>query len=217
MLLSLFSMRISAFFLGLTPPRVVAVALLGFGLAAEIFLPSAAGVQNPSAPTPVKMADRARSQAAFKQVAAVLRHPRCINCHTVTDFPRQGTAMLRHSMNVLRGPDDHGAAAMRCSSCHQAINQKNGVPGAPNWGLAPLAMGWEGLDDHQLAEALKDPAKNGHRSLEQIFDHMAHDELVGWGWNPGANREPVPIPREEFARILREWIDTGAISPDPKS
>lgn len=160
--------------------------------------------------------DAARSQAAFTQIAAVLRHPRCINCHTATEFPRQGNERRRHDMLVMRGSDDHGAPAMRCTSCHQNINQANGVPGAPNWGLAPLAMAWEGLDDHQLAEALKNPAKNGQRSLEQIFDHIAHDELVGWGWHPGVNRDPVPIPRDDFARVVREWIDTGAVSPNAK-
>lgn len=157
--------------------------------------------------------DTARSQAAFREIAAVLRHPRCINCHTATDFPRQGNERRRHDMLVMRGADDHGKPAMRCSSCHQNINQPNGVPGAPNWGLAPLAMAWEGLDDQQLADALKDPAKNGRRSLEQIYDHMAHDELVGWGWEPGAHRNPVPVSRDDFARLVREWINTGAVSP----
>src|SRR5687767_7211820 len=87
--------------------------------------------------------DAARSQEAFRQIATVLRHPRCMNCHTATDFPRQGNERRRHDMLVMRGPDDHGAPAMRCSSCHQNINQANGVPGAPNWGLAPLTMAWE--------------------------------------------------------------------------
>lgn len=165
------------------------------------------------ATSPAQATDAARSQAAFRQIAGVLRHPRCLNCHTVTEFPRQGNERRRHDMLVMRGHDDHGVAAMRCTSCHQNINQANGVPGAPNWALAPLAMGWEGLDDHALAEALKDPAKNGRRSLEQLYEHMAHDELVGWAWTPGANRDPVPIPRDEFARLVREWIDTGAVSP----
>jgi hypothetical protein len=157
--------------------------------------------------------DPVRSQEAFRQVASVLRHPRCMNCHTATEFPRQGNERRRHDMLVLRGADDHGAPAMRCSSCHQNINQSNGVPGAPNWGLAPLAMAWEGLNDHQLAEQLKDPARNGRRSLEQLHEHMTHDELVGWAWQPGGTRDPVPIPRAEFARLVREWIDTGASSP----
>ncbi len=162
--------------------------------------------------------DPVRSAAAFVELATVLRHPRCMNCHTVTEFPRQGNERRRHDMLVMRGADDHGAPAMRCNACHQNANQDNGVPGAPNWGLAPLAMAWENLNDHQLAEVIKDPAKNGHRSLEQIYDHMAHDELVGWGWHPGARhdgqpRELPPMSREQFAKLVREWIDTGAVSP----
>ena len=170
----------------------------------------------PASAATTRNSDAARSAAAFSQIAAVLRHPRCINCHTATEFPRQGNERRRHDMLVMRGADDHGAPAMRCSSCHQNVNQANGVPGAPNWGLAPLAMAWEGLDDRQLADALKDPEKNGRRSLEQILDHLANDELVGWGWHPGASRQPVPIPRDDFTRIGREWIDTGALSPGAK-
>lgn len=187
-------------------------------LAVGTFLLSAASVAlvTHAAEAPKNSADRARSQAAFQQVASVLRHPRCINCHTATNFPRQGSEGKRHAMNVVRGPDDHGAPAMKCSSCHQNVNQQNGVPGAPNWGLAPLSMAWEGLDDRQLAEALKDPAKNGKRSLEQIFEHNVHDELVGWAWNPGAGRDTPALSREEFGRALRTWIDTGAVLPDAK-
>lgn len=158
--------------------------------------------------------DKDRSIAAFRQVAAVLRHPRCINCHTATDFPRQGNDHHPHLMNVRRGGDDHGVPAMRCNSCHQDFNQLNGVPGAPKWGLAPLAMKWEGLNDHELAEALKDPARNGRRSLEEMAHHMAHDELVGWGWHPGAARDAIPVSREEFVKQLRLWIETGAVSPE---
>jgi hypothetical protein len=161
-------------------------------------------------------AARARSEAAFRKVASVLRDPRCMNCHTVTDFPRQGDDRHRHIMNVLRGQGDHGVPGQRCSTCHQGTNQVNGVPGAPKWGLAPLSMGWEGLDDHQLADAIKDRARNGHRSLAQIQDHMAHDVLVSWAWNPGAGRRSPEISQAELGRLVQEWIDTGAVSPDPR-
>ena len=190
------------------------------GLVAVTWVGCTAGAPSPtsastSTSTP-SAADRAKSQATFVQIATVLRHPRCINCHTVTDFPREGDAGRRHAMNVRRGPDDHGRPAMRCDSCHQDANQANGVPGAPLWGLAPLSMGWEGLDDHQLAEALKDPAKNGRRSLEMLYEHMARDPLVAWAWNPGGTREPPPVSHEEFARLVRLWIDTGAASTESK-
>jgi len=193
--------------------RVVASVVAVVATAALIF----AGCASESAPSPTveAAATRTQSQAAFKAVAAVLRHPRCINCHTVTDFPRQGDVGRRHAQFVLRGPDNHGVAAMHCSSCHQDANQDNGVPGAPHWALAPLSMGWEGLDDHGLAEALKDTAKNGGRSLEKLHEHMAHDPLVLWGWTPGGTRAPVPVSHAEFVRHLTEWIATGAVSPDP--
>jgi mono/diheme cytochrome c family protein len=157
---------------------------------------------------------RARSQASFRTIATVLRDPRCMNCHTVTDFPRQGDDRHRHIMNVLRGTDNHGVPGQRCSTCHQGANQVNGVPGAPKWGLAPLSMGWEGLDDHQLADAIKDPGRNGHRTLAQIQDHMAHDVLVSWAWNPGAGRRSPQISQAELGLLVQEWIDTGAVSPD---
>lgn len=155
-----------------------------------------------------------RSEAVFRKIAVVLRDPRCMNCHTVTDFPRQGDDRHRHIMNVLRGDDGHGVPGQRCSTCHQGANQVNGVPGAPKWGLAPLGMGWEGLDDHQLADAIKDPARNGHRTLAQIQDHIAHDTLVSWAWNPGAGRRSPGISQEELGRLVQEWIDSGAVSPD---
>ena len=186
------------------------VATIWFGCSTGTPSATSTSTSTPSA------ADRAKSQATFVQIAAVLRHPRCINCHTVTDFPRAGDTGRRHPMNVKRGPDNHGLPAMRCDSCHQDANQANGVPGAPGWVLAPLSMGWEGLDDHQLAEALKDPAKNGQRSLEKLSEHMAHDPLVAWAWSPGGTREPPPVPHDEFARLVRLWIDTGAASPEAK-
>lgn len=167
-----------------------------------------AGIGAVAAPAP----DAARSAAAFRRVAEVLRHPRCMNCHPSGDFPRQGDERRRHDMGVVRGADDHGVVAMRCSTCHSDQNVDE-VPGAPSWGLAPLSMAWEGLSDAELADQLKDPRRNGGKTLEQIYEHMAHDKLVLWAWEPGAGRQPPPIGPQEFARLVREWIDHGAVSP----
>lgn len=168
----------------------------------------AAALGTSVAPAP----DPARSVAAFRKVAEVLRHPRCLNCHPAGNFPRQTDLRTPHHMGVQRGGDDHGVVGMRCSSCHADENVDE-VPGAPHWGLAPLAMAWEGLDDAQLAEALKDPQKNGKRTLAQVYDHMANDKLVAWAWTPGGTRQPPPISHAEFARLVAEWIDYGAATP----
>ena len=160
--------------------------------------------------------EKAKSVAAFRDVARLLRHPRCLNCHPSGDAPHVGELRKRHAMNVQRGEDGHGVPAMRCSTCHRDENQDAvGLPGAPHWHLAPRSMGWENLDDHDLAEALKDPNKNGNRSLADIVEHMEKDPLVGWAWDPGKGRSAPPISREETIRKLRIWIETGAVSPEP--
>jgi hypothetical protein len=174
---------------------------------AEAEVPAGAAV----VPTP----DELRSAAAFRKVAEVLRHPRCMNCHPAGNFPRQGDRRSPHMMGVIRGADDHGVVGMRCSTCHSDQNVDE-VPGAPHWALAPLSMAWEGLSDTELADSLKDPARNGQRDLEKLYDHMANDKLVAWAWNPGGSRLPPPISHAEFARLVREWIDTGAVSPRGK-
>lgn len=155
-----------------------------------------------------------QSQDAFKVVASVLRHPRCLNCHTNTDFVRVGDERMPHRMNVLRGANNKGVPGMRCSSCHQAENQNEvGVPGAPHWSAAPLSMGWEGLDDRSLAMALLDTKQNGNRTLADLSKHMSTDPLVLWGWNPGEGREQPPVDHDAFVAAFEAWIQNGAVLP----
>src|ERR1051325_6270829 len=44
----------------------------------------------------------AQGLAAWGQVYSVLTHPRCINCHTATNYPQQGDDRHRHVANVVR-------------------------------------------------------------------------------------------------------------------
>jgi len=151
---------------------------------------------------------------AFDQVALVLRHPRCLNCHTTTNFPGQGDDRHPHVNLVRRGLDDRGVPGMRCATCHQSEeNLASGVPGRPNWRLAPLSMGWEGLSDSELCRAFKDQRRNGARSPEALAEHLRSDPLVSYGWNPGGSRTPVPVPREEVARLMDVWVHAGAPCP----
>src|SRR5438046_1237173 len=105
-----------------------------------------------------RAADAAPSDALlFDRIATVLTHPRCLNCHTSIDRPKQGNDRHRHQMNVQRGSDNQGAVGMRCATCHQGANDgASGVPGAPNWHLAPLSMSWENKGSAALCRALLD-------------------------------------------------------------
>src|ERR1700756_3672040 len=113
----------------------------------------------------VAQRDDAGAAAAFESMVTVLHHPRCMNCHSTGDFPRQGDDGHRHTMNVRRGIEGQGVPGLKCSTCHQDHNLvgEHMPPGAPDWHLpsAHEPMIWEGLSDRRLCELLKDPAQNG--------------------------------------------------------
>src|SRR5207244_11114800 len=116
----------------------------------------------------------------FTAFVSVLRHPRCMNCHSRGDFPRQGDDGHPHTMNVRRGTDGHGVTAEKCSTCHQDHNLSGShfPPGAPNWGLpaATTPMIWQGLSDAQLCRSIKDPKQNKNRTIDQLVEHLTEDK-----------------------------------------
>lgn len=157
----------------------------------------------------------ARSRALFAEMSRVITHPRCVNCHPAGDSPHQRLAMEPHDPPVVRGPADRGVVGMECAGCHQDRNQPHTrVPGAPAWHLAPLAMAWEGKTVAAICAQLKDPARNGGKSLAQIALHTERDPLVAWGWAPGADREPVPGTQAQFGALTAAWVATGAACPE---
>ena len=155
--------------------------------------------------------------ALFRAFVPVLRHPRCMNCHSRGDFPRQGDDGHPHTMNVLRGPEVHGLTAERCSTCHQNHNLAGAhlPPGAPNWGLPPAStpMVWQGLTDAQICHSIKDPKQNKNRNIDQLVEHLTEDKLVMWAWNPGEGRTPVTMSHEEFSAKVKRWQAAGAPCP----
>jgi hypothetical protein len=170
-----------------------------------------------SAKPPRQPDDVAKSLQAFRAVASVLTSPRCLNCHVPGDSPLQGDDHHPHAMNVRRGADGKGSPALRCFACHQTANSTipHGPPGAADWQLPPpkTPMAWKGLNTGELCRTLKDPAKNGNRSLEDLIPHM-DTSLVRWAWNPGAGRTVPPLSHDEFVSRLKEWIATGGACPE---
>ena len=160
---------------------------------------------------------QARAAALFTEAGKVLQHPRCVNCHPRTDRPLQGDAMQVHQPPVVRGKGGHGAVAMQCSTCHGTKNfaatQTVTVPGHENWHLAPISMAWEGRSLREICLQLKDPKRNGGKSMKQMVEHMAHDSLVGWGWQPGTGRTPAPGTQKQLGELIQAWVDAGAHCP----
>ncbi len=163
--------------------------------------------------------ENARSQALFEEMAKVITHPRCMNCHPVGNLPFQGDEMRPHNPPVVRwGAGGFGPPGLHCTSCHGAENAEfvgaeGSIPGHQPWHLPPVSMGWVGLSVSEICAQLKDPDRNGDRTLAEIEEHNASDGLVGWAWNPGKGRTPAPGTQEEFGALTRAWIETGAACP----
>lgn len=154
---------------------------------------------------------------AFVDVARVLQSPRCMNCHPSGDAPLQTDHATPHKMNITRASVKAG---LPCATCHQAHNSETvgvpgGPPGAPGWNLPPadMPMVFQGKTVTELCEQLKDPARNGHRTLEQLIEHVEKEPLVLWGWAPGGNRTLPPLSHDAFVAAVKTWVASGGACP----
>ena len=177
--------------------------------------------QSKAAATP-----RAAGLAAWQQVYSVLTNPRCINCHTATNYPQQGNDRHRHFANVVRGPVGNGVPALQCVTCHQEANaDSTGVPGAHGWRLAPLSMKWQDLNDKilssaEVCKAITDRSKNGNLNGSGLLKHHSEEPLVLWAFQPGRRidgsmRTLPPLTHEQFVEATRNWVQAGL--PCPKN
>jgi hypothetical protein len=190
------------------------VLAAGVGLSAT--QPEAVGSLRPVSDFSVISDQKERSVALFAEAGKVILHPRCVNCHPAGDRPLQGEDGHPHLPLVVRGREGHGAVAMQCTNCHGRANfDPGGVPGHPMWHLAPIEMAWAGKSLGEICAQIKDPNRNGGKSLDEIVHHMTEDSLVGWGWNPGAGRAPAPGTQQEFGALIRAWAESGAACPEP--
>ncbi|MEM6993135.1 MAG: hypothetical protein AAF721_21660, partial [Myxococcota bacterium] len=107
--------------------------------------------------------------------------------------------------------------ALRCPTCHQRSNAigTRAPPGAEGWHLAPTPMGWDGHSPGQLCRQLLDPTRTGGRDVEAIIEHIGHDPLVAWAWDPGHGREAAPGSKQELVGLLRRWASAGTPCPGP--
>jgi hypothetical protein len=159
--------------------------------------------------------NNARAVALFTEAGKVIQSPRCMNCHPATERPTQTDKMIPHQPLVVRGEGGMGApGGLVCTTCHHEANfDAAGVPGNPKWALAPIEMAWQGKSLGEICVQIKDKSRNGGKDMAALIDHMANDELVGWGWNPGKGRTPAPGTQKQFGELIKAWADAGAACP----
>lgn len=161
---------------------------------------------------------------AWGIVYSVTSHPRCANCHTGADNkpmwsgPSYGNPRS-HGMNINAGNSRIGAESLMCATCHTTLPKKDAnandvAHAAPRvampWRLAPVDAEWFGKTSHYVCNQIKDPARNGNRSIKDVAQHLDHDLILHWAWNPGGNREPAPHSLQELVDALMQWSAAGA-------
>lgn len=182
-------------------------------------MPFRASAQDGSAKQPVLPATREAGLVAWQQVYSVLTHPRCINCHTATNYPQQGDDRRRHLFNVVRGPRGKGVPALSCATCHQDGNaDSTGIPGAHNWHLAPLSMKWQDLNDKILSSAEICRSLTDNLDGPGLLKHHQTEPLVRWAFDPGHRRDGTgrslpPLTHDQFVAATQTWVAAGTPCP----
>lgn len=192
----------------------IPIAMMGIVLLAANYTPTHAPLTDPSEKTTTTA-----NNENFDKMMDVLTHKRCVNCHPSDNIPKQGEDSHPHYFGMARGTGNMGFEATNCNTCHQEENNDySGVPGAPEWSLAPAAMKWEGLTRVEIARSMLNRANNGNRSHEDVMHHLTEHALVLWAWEPGIDaagnpREKPPVPKDEYIKAVKQWFEDGAVIP----
>ena len=161
----------------------------------------------------------------WKTIYSVFTSPRCMNCHSLADFPRQTDDRYPHVFGVGRGGDDRGEPLKRCEACHGIRNNADtGAPGRIDWHQAPKAMSTEASpgvpkSSAQMCADVKDMARNGGRDLAALSAFIAYDQFITWAWDPGTRASgerrttPPTATHDDFVRVFNKWVADGAPCP----
>ena len=175
---------------------------------------------NPPAEGSVSEAD---GLEAWARIFEVTSHPRCANCHVGADNipmwsgPSYGNPRP-HGMNINAGESRIGAETLLCSTCHVTSASGNPIPHAAprvamEWQLAPVEAEWFGKTSPEICDQLRDPDRNGGRTFLEIAEHLDHDLILHWAWEPGGTREPAPYSLQEHVNDVLIWGVAGMPCP----
>lgn len=165
--------------------------------------------------------------ASWQTFYEVASHPRCANCHVGADNrpmwsgPSYGRTRP-HGMNINAGFSRIGAETIPCATCHtttESVGENaNATPHAAprvamSWQLAPVEAEWFGKSSAYICEQLKDPERNGDRTIREVAAHLDHDLILHWAWTPGGGREPAPHSLQATMDALMKWAAAGTPCP----
>ena len=160
---------------------------------------------------------REEGLAAWSRIYEVASHPRCSNCHVGSDNipmwsgPSFGEPQ-KHGMHIDANITRIGAGKLMCMSCHfgSTSDTPHSAPGVDAiWQLAPVEAEWFGKSSDYICNQLRDPERNGDRTYLEIANHLDHDVILHWAWEPGGTREPAPYSLQSHVNDILTWGVAG--------
>ncbi len=199
--------------------RFLMVTPVAIGLSVTFVTAESTIDVTPPAPGSVSKAD---GLAAWSRIYEVTSHPRCSNCHTgasdrpMWSGPSYGKTRA-HGMNIRAGESRMGVEYVPCATCHVTNLNASSTNETPHtapqvaapWRLAPIEADWFGRSSQEICTQLRDPDRNGDRTLEDIAAHLDHDVILHWAWNPGGGREAAPYSLQEHVTDILAWGTAG--------
>lgn len=124
----------------------------------------------------------------------------------------------KHGMNIKGDESGMGVEGLPCATCHINSELGNDIPHAApkvpaDWRLAPVEAHWFGKSSPEICNQLRDPERNGGRTNLEVAEHVGHDVILHWAWNPGGNREAAPYSLNEHINDLLHWGVAGMPCP----
>ena len=138
--------------------------------------------------------------------------------HELPSRRRSAAAGRRSSDPLSAGPPARPHVGDACTACHTDRNftlpTRSDIPEHPQAIRAGSSRRcrWRGKASRsaRFAGSSRTRTRNGGRDLALLQEHIAKDDLVAWGWNPGAGREPAPGSQELAGRTGRRPGSTAA-------
>ena len=163
-------------------------------------------------------ARRQVAAAAFMRMVPVIKHPRCLNCHSDMSFKEvdperedhynSATGVTTNTLvpgNRATHPGGELSEDAKCVDCHTK---------ASDWQLGPQ---WPAASLYRLCLKFKDARGSGKLLLE----HVETDELIKLAFEGMKGQdlppEPPPMSHPEFLAATKAWIAAmNAMAKFPK-
>lgn len=165
--------------------------------ASDVFAAAVIRSSNPGSTTP---------NTFTQAIAPVMRHPRCVTCHSF-HYPGGFGSGGQHTGGNSIGTNTG------CLGCHDSDIGLSETGGAIDWRAPTVAQGDFDFRNKTTAQLYQMVMTN---SVPGVVAHLKHDDRIFWAIEsglapqpPGTNLGDVPISKAQWDALVQAWAQGG--------